>query len=152
MKTGNKHIPDVRNSKSINDVKLRDAVDLVSFKTIGAIYPRHYRDDVYLSDEIDHNDAGLKWKLHCYETGGYFTKHSDGKKSTKHFATLLVFPPSHYSPFEGGDLILYLENQGPVIVQTSLFQEWTVVAFHINILHECTAVTNGREFCLQDRT
>jgi len=146
VKTGNKHIPIVRDSKSIKDVMLQGHEHLVSFESLGAIYPPRYHTNEDMTHEISANNNNLKFKLHCYETGGHFAKHSDGKKSSKHFATLLLFPPAHYSPFEGGDLILYPDNQEAAIVKTSELKHWTVVAFHIGIFHECTPITTGRRF------
>jgi len=142
VKTGNKFLPHVRTSSSVKDIILTGHNKLLSKDILSPIHPQY----CFAQDNNFDDYLNLKFKLHCYEAGGVFAKHTDGKKSIRHFATLLIFPPSTYSPFTGGDLILYPKNNPPVVIEPSTFSNWTVVAFHLDIPHECTPITNGKRF------
>lgn len=114
-----------------------DGVDLED------IYPKQFRGS-YIMMWLSRNP----WEVHAYDIGGFFTRHTDGQMNEKHFATVLLFPPSNISPFTGGDLILHLPS-GPITISPSTFTQWTVVAFHITVPHECTPVTSGRRYVLK---
>ena len=103
-----------------------------------------------------------EWQLLKYTEGNFFTKHTDGKKSPRHFATALLFPPVSMSPFTGGDLVLYpdgdlnlsssrldISKSAPVRIEPSKMTEWTLVVFRVEVPHECTPVTSGSRFVLK---
>lgn len=165
---GNVYNPEVRNSHTIPIKRLHTYGTVRNrFPQLDEIYPARYHNQKYgETSKLEYRDY-RQFQLHCYEPGGFFLKHTDGKKSPRHFATLLIFPPARVSqkktfkgfpsiyskrdvttvyPFEGGDLILYPENSEPVVIQPSKFENWTVVAFHLSVPHECTPVTSGRRF------
>ena len=97
------------------------------------------------------NGENREWQLLKYTEGNFFTKHTDGKKSPRHFATVLLFPPAELSPFTGGDLILYPDDTlvDPVRIEPSKMTEWTLVVFRVDVPHECTIVTSGARFVLK---
>lgn len=84
-------------------------------------------------------------KLLKYETGGFFTKHTDGKLDKNHFATLLAFPPRSY---EGGELVLYTSS-GEIVIDNSMMTNWLFVIFKLNIPHECKVITNGCRYAFK---
>ncbi|CAH6418430.1 Hypothetical protein HVR_LOCUS148 [uncultured virus] len=147
---GNEVLPEVRDSKSLNEIKLMTCQQhkdrhLCENDELKSLYPLRYQSSHWQYKVQDLN-KGLSYKLHGYEKGEHFAKHTDEKKSPRHFATLLIFPPAIVSSFEGGDLILYPTGSDPVVVQPSKFKRWSFVAFNIAVPHEFTPVTSGQEF------
>ncbi|CAH6418434.1 Hypothetical protein HVR_LOCUS150 [uncultured virus] len=143
--TGNIYLPNVRSSKSIPGLRLKGVNKLFSIEEFRSLCPDGC-DTENFEDSFSCLLTTTEFKLHCYELGGFFAKHTDGKKGPRHFATLLIFPPASISTFEGGDLILYPENEDSVTIKTSEFQDWTAIAFLLNVPHECTPVTSGKRF------
>ncbi|CAH6418432.1 Hypothetical protein HVR_LOCUS149 [uncultured virus] len=147
-KDGNEYRPNVRVSKQISGLEIKQVESLLLFPELKYMYPERYRNEEFEYD-IKQKYKKSKFQLHCYESGGFFSEHTDGKKGPRHFATLLIFPPAHISPFEGGDLILKPVNQEVVTISPSQFKDWTVVAFRLDVAHECTPITSGRRFVLK---
>lgn len=135
-KNGDEIHTEVRNSKFVDNVYLRDV--------------NYYS----LREKFEENDyykfsSFMKYKpykLHCYEENGFFARHKDGKKNSYHIGTILIFPPCHYSKFEGGNLILYPSSETAVVIKPSKFDQWTLVAFDLEVEHECLPVTSGKRF------
>ena len=77
-----------------------------------------------------------------YGPGGFFSEHQDKKQKKNHIATLLIFPPAVGTlEHTGGELIL---DRGRFRFNSSSNVEWTFIAFHTGLPHECLAVLSGR--------
>jgi hypothetical protein len=169
---GNEYHPEVRQSQVLKDLGLsvdRDERFEIP-DNIKTLFPSRFAEsDFELFKNRD--DGPRMWQLHAYDVGGFFARHTDGQKDVSHFGTLLLFPPAQFAqalprghdaaikmkrlqecppPFEagfaGGALILYPPGKMPVRLETASFKCWTLVAFHLDVAHECTPVTAGRRF------
>ena len=82
-----------------------------------------------------------------YGPGGFFSEHTDKKQKRNHCATLLIFPPAVDDlAHTGGELIL---DRGRFRFDSSTNREWTFVAFHTELPHECLPVTSGKRVVLK---
>jgi hypothetical protein len=89
-----------------------------------------------------------------YLPGGFFKEHYDKQIKKTHYGTLLIFPPALGRFIHtGGELVI---NKGLFCFDSSTNTEWTFIAFHTNIPHECKKVLSGTRivlktelFCLQ---
>jgi hypothetical protein len=89
-----------------------------------------------------------------YLPGGFFKEHCDKQIKKTHYGTLLIFPPAlGRFTHTGGELVI---NKGQFRFNSSNNTEWTFIAFHTNIPHECKEVLSGTRivfktelFCLQ---
>ena len=82
-----------------------------------------------------------------YGPGGFFSEHTDKKQKRNHCATLLIFPPAVDGlAHTGGELIL---DRGRFRFNSSANREWTFVAFHTELPHECLPVTTGKRVVLK---
>jgi hypothetical protein len=169
---GNEYHPGVRQSQVLKDLQLsvdRDERFELS-DDIKTLFPSRFAESEF--DLFRNRDDGPRmWQLHAYDVGGFFTRHTDGQKEASHFGTLLLFPPAQFSAamprghdaaikmkrllaqpptfepgFAGGALILYPRGKMPVRLETAAFKCWTLVAFHLDVAHECTPVAAGRRF------
>jgi len=101
----------------------------------------------YLSKLSDDNTT-IHWPF-CnrysvveYGPGGFFSEHQDKKHKRTHCATLLIFPPAIGNlEHTGGELIL---DRGRFRFNSSSNREWTFIAFHTELPHECKPVLSGR--------
>jgi hypothetical protein len=83
-----------------------------------------------------------KYDILEYGSGGFFKEHQDKKHKRNHCATLLIFPPAVGKlQHTGGELIL---DRGRFRFKSSLNTQWTFVAFHTELPHECLPVLTGR--------
>ena len=95
-----------------------------------------------LSDDIPMWDNTLEYDIIEYSVGGFFKEHQDKKIKENHFATLLIFPPAVGSlTHTGGELII---DRGRFHFDSSSNREWTFIAFHTELPHECKEVLSGR--------
>ena len=148
---GNKELMDIRNSYTLNlegislnsDINLTDKLEQLNKIATNKFEHLDFKFDL-INDNEDNDENVRLWQLHGYEEGCFFSKHVDGRKNIYHFGTLLLFPPNT-SKFEGGDLLLYLPNE-KITIAPSTFTEWTIVAFRLNVPHECTPITKGIRF------
>jgi hypothetical protein len=76
-----------------------------------------------------------------YEPGDHFTKHTDGKTSQYHMATLLLLPPKKINNYTGGELVLY--DGAKKVTMTADAKDWLLVGFPLNVEHECMPITSG---------
>jgi hypothetical protein len=97
--------------------------------------------------ELVNNDR-VSWKTkHKYEIieyskGGFFKPHLDKQLKRTHYGTLLIFPPAVGEfAHSGGELIM---GDGEFIFESDKNMEWTFIAFHTNLLHECKEVLSGK--------
>jgi hypothetical protein len=82
-----------------------------------------------------------------YGPGGFFSEHSDKKQKRNHCATLLIFPPAVDAlAHTGGELIL---DRGRFRFDSSANREWTFVAFHMELPHECLPIITGKRVVLK---
>lgn len=89
-----------------------------------------------------------------YLPGGFFKEHCDKQIKKTHYGTLLIFPPAlGRLTHTGGELVI---NKGLFCFDSSSNTEWTFIAFHTNIFHECKEVLSGTRivfktelYCLQ---
>ena len=97
------------------------------------------------------------WTLIQYDEGDQFVKHKDGRSSDEydvHFGTLLLFPPKSFSKFEGGELVFYdTEDTDKIytIIRPNEFDSWTLVAFPLNVFHECRVISNGTRYVFKSK-
>jgi hypothetical protein len=89
-----------------------------------------------------------------YLPGGFFKEHCDKQIKKTHYGTLLIFPPAlGRFAHTGGELVI---NKGLFCFDSSSNTEWTFIAFHTNLPHECKEVLSGTRivfktelYCLQ---
>lgn len=93
----------------------------------------------------------VRFSLLSYEIGDFFKPHCDhnqgvresnGKKF-KHVATILILPPMYLHEHEGGELILYLNNNIKTIKATN---NWTILIFELGIVHAVTELKSGHRY------
>lgn len=164
---GNVVIPSVRSSQSLrlerlslcyqnrHDGTINGYHHSIVSDFLHSLFPSRFRSHyISLGNQSEHVDSNKRddpreWTLTCYGKGDFFAPHSDGKKSERHFATLLLFPPAQgdqaITSFQGGDLILTAGQEKMTFIPSE-FTEWTLVVFPIEMVHECTPVTEGRRF------
>jgi len=158
---GHIEIPEIRKSKyclSSFDFKgpstKHDLKQLV-LENIKHIVPNEDIDNLYWNTK-------LKYTVLEYNEGDFFSAHSDSKKNNKHYATLLIFPPSEKDLIHtGGNLIITTEDTDVVFSSSlnSVYKEpinsesgienWKFVAFHSNLKHECLPILSGRRVVLK---
>lgn len=92
------------------------------------------------------------FKLIKYETGDHFDEFHYDTLSTAQNAQMignaLLFPPSHISPFTGGDLVFKVDEDDQeltYIIHPSKFTDWTLITFG-HLLHKCTPVETGTRY------
>ena len=102
--------------------------------------------EIQLQKLVSENDE-VSWKkkqkydIIKYLPGGFFKEHSDKQIKKTHYGTLLIFPPAFDNlQHTGGDLII---DKGRFIFNSSTNTEWTFIAFHRNLAHECKEVFSG---------
>ena len=103
----------------------------------------------YLENNNFANINIMKFELLKYEIGGFFLKHRDKLYSNSrskylHTHTCLLYPPSALCSYEGGDLIIYNEDNKTQIINTSLFTDWTFIIFDQKTYHEITPTITGK--------
>jgi hypothetical protein len=82
-----------------------------------------------------------KYDVIEYLPGGFFKEHFDKKIKKNHYGTLLIFPPAvGRLAHTGGELII---DKGKFIFNSSTNTEWTFIAFHTYLPHECKEVLSG---------
>lgn len=89
------------------------------------------------------------WRLVKYEPGHYFARHVDGREDDGDYATVLVFPPGQQ--FTGGDLVIYADPDSPYRFSAAGLKTWTLVAFAINVEHECEPITSGSRYVIKGK-
>lgn len=106
-----------------------------------------------VEDKLKPLDSTIYWEPSThysvieYGPGGFFSEHTDKKQKRKHCATLLIFPPAVDNlAHTGGELIL---DRGRFRFDSSANREWTFVAFHTELPHECLPVTSGKRVVLK---
>ena len=88
-----------------------------------------------------------KYDIIEYEKGGFFKEHHDKKHTKNHCGTLLIFPPALGEfAHTGGELII---DKGRFCFNSSANKEWTFIAFHTHLPHECKEVLSGRRIVLK---
>lgn len=88
-----------------------------------------------------------KYDIIEYEKGGFFKEHHDKKHTKNHCGTLLIFPPALGEfAHTGGELII---DKGRLCFNSSANKEWTFIAFHTHLPHECKEVLSGRRVVLK---
>ena len=123
---------------------------------------RSYHKDVFKINDIikdkifDKNPSFLEntlsydnnFDLLKYEEGDFFAKHTDGDSELNHFGTLLILPPKAYSTYEGGELILYGEEEIEIISDQDW---WKIIGFDTEIPHELKPVTSGIRYAYKSK-
>jgi hypothetical protein len=92
----------------------------------------------------------LASRAHLYETGGFFAKHRDTRKTYRpgHFGTIVVFPP--WEEFTGGELVVGGEKiDVAALLKDCKPDEYVAVAFLASAEHEVLPVLSGRRWALQ---
>lgn len=97
-------------------------------------------DDLYEPTEV-YWDKKQKYDIIKYLPGGFFKEHTDKQIKKTHYGTLLIFPPAIDTlKHTGGELII---DKGRFIFNSSTNTEWSFIAFHTNLPHECKEVLSG---------
>lgn len=102
----------------------------------------------FYKNEDDNNE--IEWDLIRYKTGDYFKKHTDGKLDVGHFGTVLLIPPKNICPHEGGELVLYNEDNTDEKIIADQFK-WVAVVLGINVPHEVLPVTEGTRYIFKSK-
>ena len=93
------------------------------------------------NDSLTRWDNKQKYDIIEYLPGGFFKEHFDKKIKKTHYGTLLIFPPAiGRLAHTGGELII---DKGKFIFNSSTNTEWTFIAFHTYLPHECKEVLSG---------
>ena len=93
------------------------------------------------NDSLTRWDNKQKYDVIEYLPGGFFKEHFDKKIKKTHYGTLLIFPPAiGRLAHTGGELII---DKGKFIFNSSTNTEWTFIAFHTYLPHECKEVLSG---------
>lgn len=104
------------------------------------------------------HDLGInsitEWELIRYDVGSKFEKHRDKLRENIgggyyiHTHTGLLYPPKSFSNYSGGELIIYNSYDGKeeTIIETSKFEEYTLIIFDIKTLHKINPVTSGNRY------
>lgn len=104
-------------------------------------YNMSYYDNFIMDNHII---MKTEWKLLKYNVGGKFNCHVDGVQNEKHLGTMILLPPKSLSEYEGGELVLYKDEQE--IIVNSDEMNWTFVFIPTNMKHEIKEVTKGIRF------
>lgn len=96
--------------------------------------------DLYEPTEV-YWEKKQKYDIIKYLPGGFFKEHTDKQIKKTHYGTLLIFPPAIDNiKHTGGELII---DKGRFSFNSSTNTEWTFIAFHTNLPHECKEVLSG---------
>lgn len=90
-----------------------------------------------------------KWDLLIYESGGFFSKHTDSKKFDNHYGTILLLPPKSLNNYKGGELILFDGSVEHIIEPNPV--KWKLVGFPVNVYHELRPVISGRRLVFKNK-
>ena len=111
---------------------------------LGQLVPENRREFVKWFPE---NHA---YMIISYDVGGFFVPHNDNKLHKLHYGTLLIFPPATGGlAHSGGELIITKEDGTQFVFDSSKNTQWTFVAFHQHLLHECKPVTSGHRVVIK---
>lgn len=130
----------VRNSKILKGVCIRETYNVIPRSKFNDILPAVFESKYQLPEK--------NWDMIVYEEGGFFSKHSDSKKSANHMGTILLLPPKHLNDYEGGELIIYDGNNQYSILPDK--DKWKCVMFPVNVYHELKPVTKGRRIVFKN--
>lgn len=93
------------------------------------------------------------FELLIYKTMGFFKKHHDhysGKFQLNgftfnHVATILVYPPKEYNNHEGGELVVYNDDNTSIkkIIRSNDSNQWKIVIMKLGIEHEVYEMLSG---------
>jgi len=149
-------IGDIKTGENIIDTNIRNSFyseDYIRIKYSDFVYNNVIRDildiDIDCNLELKYNNTGyyLEWKMLKYEKNGFFKKHKDGKKNDLHFATALLLPPKVINSYQGGELVLYDNNNETIITPDE--KEWKLVVFGLDVEHELKEVLEGTRYVLK---
>lgn len=144
----NNELLDIRMSYKYNSI-----VEFDLDPTLVEIHLRKLVDDNYNNDK-NYWTNKQNYDIIEYLPGGFFKEHCDKQIKKTHYGTLLIFPPAlGRLAHTGGELVI---NKGLFCFDSSSNTEWTFIAFHTNIPHECKKVLSGTRivfktelYCLQ---
>ena len=123
---------------------------------IKKIVPVYFRNQSFSSvlemDDSDEDQSeSRKWDLVIYDPKDKFVKHTDGKKDETHYGTLLLFPPDVINDFVGGELVIYQSGKELHRIKPQTFDKWTLVAFPVNVEHECLPIISGTRYVFKSK-
>jgi hypothetical protein len=143
----------MRKSKIISDIVINlinsEDDEIIKFnESVKLILPEKYSIAEYEIPYSGYSSVN-RWDMLVYDKNDFFIKHTDGKLSDRHYATLLLLPPKKINNFTGGDLIIYSINE-PVTINADL-NNWQLIMFPIDIYHECTKILTGRRIIFKSK-
>lgn len=83
-----------------------------------------------------------------YVIGEGFAKHHHIKISENHIGDVIIYPPSNFNFFKGGDLKIHNKNDIYTIIPSQL-KKWTVVFLPLEIEHEVTPIIEGERYAFK---
>jgi len=138
------NLPEIRKSKytysqfNFNGENLKDIV----MENLKGIVPNNKHEEI-------HWNTTLKYKVLEYNKGDFFAEHSDHKINKRHYATMLIFPPSEGDlSHDGGNLVIKT-GTFETVIPTSLNKNWKCVAFLTELKHQCYEIISGKRIVLK---
>jgi Rps23 Pro-64 3,4-dihydroxylase Tpa1-like proline 4-hydroxylase len=130
--------PNIRSSKSYStNLTMDKNIYLDAFKRICPIYLH----PAITWEETKHVT------IIVYREGDFFKKHTDTKKSNRHFATILLFPPCE---FTGG--VLEIERtDGTTFKFSGSKTDWNLIIFEPTLKHSCSEVLSGERIVFKSK-
>lgn len=85
-----------------------------------------------------------------YEKGDYFDKHRDRKRDDLHIGSCLFLPPkSLLGDLEGGDLLIYQDENSDSIKINYDEKSWKCITFPLRTFHSVTPVVSGIKYTIK---
>jgi hypothetical protein len=133
-------MPDGSNNELPDFRKSYKYISTIDFDLDPELVKIHLKKLVPENDEVSWKKT-QKYDIIQYLSGGFFKEHTDKQIKKTHYGTLLIFPPAIDTlKHTGGELII---DKGRFIFNSSTNTEWTFIAFHTNLPHECKEVLTG---------
>jgi hypothetical protein len=151
----------VRKSQTIEgirtNIRLSKKCSLSQSQELKKILPSYLRswqfelNHILLNNYERNRTTDRQWDLVIYQPHDHFIKHTDGKKSSGHHGTLLLFPPNDFNQFEGGELVFYQSGNEMARIEPNRLTSWTLVAFPINVEHCCLPIQSGTRYVFKSQ-
>jgi len=141
---GNVMLPEIRKSKHFRTV-MEFAMDFNNVETnLRRLVPKDKEQFVRWFD------SDTVYDVIEYLPGGFFKEHVDSNLHSRHYATILIFPPAvGQFAHTGGELLITDQKGVRFTFESSRNRKWTFVAFHLGLKHECRPVLSGKRVVIK---